>query len=174
MYKIGDIIIYANQGVCRVDEIGVPDIAGIAKEKLYYTLSPIYGDGKIFIPVDTSMYMRPIATKSEVKDIIRQIPKIQTEIIENQNYKIMEDYYKKLLSSHKCVDLINIIKSVYDKRKVVKQQGKNLGQTDEKFKKIAEDLLHSEFAVALDIPKTEVNKYIESAMEKIQRGEELL
>lgn len=174
MYKIGDMIIYANQGVCRVDEIGVPDITGITKDKLYYTLSPIYGDGKIFIPVDTAMYMRPIATKSEVKDIIRQIPKIQTEIIENQNYKIMEEYYKKLLSSHKCVDLINIIKSVYDKRKVVKQQGKILGQTDEKFKKIAEDLLHSEFAVALDIPKTDVNKYIESAMEKMQKGEEIL
>lgn len=174
MYKIGDMIIYANQGVCRVDEIGVPDITGITKDKVYYTLSPIYGDGKIFIPVDTSMYMRPIATKSEVKDIISQIPKIEAEFIENQNYKMMEDYYKKLLSSHKCVDLINIIKSVYDKRKVVKQQGKNLGQTDEKFKKIAEDLLHSEFAVALDIPKTDVNKYIESAMEKMQKGEEIV
>lgn len=174
MYKIGEIIIYANQGVCRVDEIGVPDIAGIAKDKLYYTLSPIYGDGKIFIPVDTSMYMRPIVTKSEVKNIIRQIPNIETDFIENQNYKVMEDYYKKLLSSHKCVDLINIIKSVYVKRKVVKMHGKNLGQTDEKFKKIAEELLHSEFAIALDIPKDEVDQYIESAVGKMQKGEDIL
>ncbi|MHC1722218.1 MAG: CarD family transcriptional regulator [Aminipila sp.] len=173
MYKIGEIIIYANQGVCRVDEIGILDIGGIAKDKLYYTLSPIYGDGKIFIPVDTSMYMRPIVTKSEVKNIIKQIPNIQTDFIENQNYKVIEDYYKKLLSSHKCVDLINIIKSVYVKRKAVKLQGKNLGQTDEKFKKIAQELLHSEFAIALDIPKEEVDNYIELAIEKMQNGEEL-
>lgn len=168
MYKIGDIIIYGNQGVCRVDEIGSPNISGIDKERLYYTLSPIYSDGLIYIPVDTSIYMRPIVTKSEAKDIIRQIPKIETDIIENQNYKVMEECYKKLLSSHKCMDLIYIIKSIYNKRKSLKLQGKNLGQTDEKFKKIAEDLLDSEFSMALDIPKEEVNQYIEVSINKLK------
>ncbi|QHI73704.1 CarD family transcriptional regulator [Aminipila terrae] len=174
MYKIGDLIIYGNQGVCRVDEIGIPDISGIAEDKLYYTLSPVYNDGKIFIPVDTLVYMRPVVSKSEAKNIIKQIPKIQAEIIENQNYKVMEDHYKKLLSTHKCTDLIYIIKSVYGKRKAVQLQGKNLGQTDEKFKKIAEELLNSEFALALDIPKNEVNKYIEESIKKIQKGEDML
>ncbi|QIB69435.1 transcriptional regulator [Aminipila butyrica] len=170
MYKVGDLIIYGSQGVCRVEAIGLPEIGGIDPSKLYYTLSPVYSDGKIFIPVDTSIYMRPIVSKSEAKQIIQEIPHIQAEVIENQNYKAMEEHYKKLLSSHKCTDLIYIMKSVYVKRKAVRLQGKNLGQTDEKFKKIAEELLNSELAVALDIPRSEVNQYIEDSVNRMETG----
>ncbi|WP_164914368.1 CarD family transcriptional regulator [Aminipila luticellarii] len=172
MYKIGDFIIYGNQGVCRVDEIGIPDVGGILEDKLYYTLSPVYSDGKIFIPVDTSIYMRPIVSESEAKEIIRQIPNIEANIIESQNYKTTEDYYKRLLSSHKCTDLIHIMKSVYAKRQAVKLQGKNLGHTDEKFKKIAEELLNSEFSMALDIPREEVHQYIEESIKKLKREDD--
>jgi len=98
MFKIGDIIIYGSQGACRVEDIGVPDISGIIQGKLYYTLSPIFVDGKIFIPVDTTIYMRPIITKEEAENIITQIPNIDTGIVENQNYKIMEDHYKKSIA----------------------------------------------------------------------------
>ncbi|WP_312353116.1 CarD family transcriptional regulator [Aminipila sp.] len=170
MFKIGDIIIYGSQGACRVEDIGVPDISGIIQGKLYYTLSPIFVDGKIFIPVDTTIYMRPIITKEEAENIITQIPNIDTGIVENQNYKIMEDHYKKLLATHDCMDLILLIKSIYNKQQNVKMQGKNIGQTDEKFRKIAEDLLHSEFSIALEIPKSMVSQYIASSVEQLTKG----
>ena len=53
MFEVGDLIIYGYQGVCRVDSIGQSDISGVPSDKLYYTLVPLYGSGKIMIPVDT-------------------------------------------------------------------------------------------------------------------------
>ena len=57
---------------------------------------------------------------------------------------------------------------LYEKRKLVTEQGKTLGQTDEKFNRIAEELLHSELSIALGIEKDQVNDYIEKALEKIE------
>jgi len=41
-------------------------------------------------------------------------------------------------------------------------QNKRLSQTDERYKKEAEDLLHQEFAAVLNIPKEAVMAYIEN------------
>lgn len=41
MYQIGDLIVYGGEGVCRVEEIGVPKISGINKQRQYYTLAPL-------------------------------------------------------------------------------------------------------------------------------------
>ena len=42
MYEIGQLIVYGNEGVCRVEEIGTPKISGVDKHREYYTLAPIY------------------------------------------------------------------------------------------------------------------------------------
>ena len=53
MYEIGQLIVYGNEGVCRVEEIGTPKISGVDKHRDYYTLAPIYREGKVFTPVDS-------------------------------------------------------------------------------------------------------------------------
>ena len=63
MYNIGELIVYGRSGVCRVENIGYPEIPGIKKDKLYYTLVPLYNKGKIFIPVDTENFMRYQASR---------------------------------------------------------------------------------------------------------------
>ena len=41
MYQVGDLVMYGNTGVCRVEDIGHPQ--GISeKEQLYYTLALVY------------------------------------------------------------------------------------------------------------------------------------
>ena len=49
MYQKGEYIIYGSTGVCRVEDVAVPDNIPI-KEKgaLYYKLSPVYGAGSIY------------------------------------------------------------------------------------------------------------------------------
>ncbi|EPZ54561.1 carD-like/TRCF domain protein [[Clostridium] sordellii ATCC 9714] len=46
MYKIGDYIIYANDGVCEVEDIGVLNIPGIDKQKFIIHLSQYMKMGK--------------------------------------------------------------------------------------------------------------------------------
>lgn len=170
MYKIGELIIYGKDGVCKVEDIGTPNITGINKEKVYYTLKPIYQDGKIFTPVDTSVFMRAIITHDELQQLIEFIPSIEETQCNEKNSRVLQDYYKEFLKTHECSDLLTIMKSAYDKKTDAINNGKKFGQIDEKFMKIAEDLIHDEFAVVLGIPRNEVATYIE---EKVKAFENL-
>lgn len=163
MFKAGDLIVYGSEGVCKVDSIGVPDTPN-ANGRLFYTLSPMYRSGRVLTPVDTSVFMRPVISKEEAIDIIKSIPDIDAEICSNRNVKMLEDYYRTFLKSHKCSDMVRIIKIVRKKRRIAAENGKRLGQIDERYMKRAEDMLFGEFAVALNIPRDDVEGYIEESI----------
>lgn len=160
MFQIGDLIIYGSVGVCKVEDIGVPDIYGMDADRQYYTLAPLYKQGKVYTPVDTKVFMRPVISRSEALELIKSIPDIDDDIIENRNIRVLSEKYQSTMDTHECSDLMHILKSIRHKRNVMDERGKKLGQVDEKFYRKAEDLLHGEFAVALDIPKEKVGAYI--------------
>lgn len=64
MYQIGEHIMYKNIGICVVEEIGKPGFSA-DKEKEYYTLRPLdaTGNARIYVPVDSDIFMRNIITK---------------------------------------------------------------------------------------------------------------
>lgn len=165
MYETGDLIIYGNEGVCKVEAVGVPDIPSLGKERMYYTLLPLYQDGKIFIPVDTKIFMRHVITKEKAEELIEKIPTIEAELYENSNMRFLSEHYQAFFESHECRDLLQLVRDVYLKACNAKEQGKKLGQVDEKYMRRAEDLLHGELAVALGIPKEEVKDYITKKVE---------
>lgn len=168
MFQKGSLLIYDNVGVCRVEDIGTP--AGIPvsdKTKDYYTLTPLFGSGTIYIPVDTSVFMRPVISREEALELIHRIPEIREEAFESQNQKVLNDYYKAAFQTHECEDLLQLIRSIYTKQQLLATRGKKTGKTDQQYMKRAKDLLHEELAVALDLPVQEVESYIVQEMEKI-------
>lgn len=160
MYKIGEFIVYGNEGVCEVEDISKINIPGTTTSKNYYTLKPMHENGKVFIPVDTNVFMRPIVTPEEIKDIIEQIPAIDEEEYDVKNSRLLQEYYKKLLKTHQCIDLLTIIVSINDKKADLIKAGKKLGQIEDKFLKIAKNLIEDEFSIALGISKESVEEYI--------------
>lgn len=165
MYSKGDLIIYSGEGVCRVENVGPIDLSGANKSKLYYTLQPVYREGKFFIPVDTSVFMRSVISHEEADTLIRRIPEIQGEVYENRNLRMLNEHYQTLLQSHDCEDMLQLIKAVYTKQKENLAMGKKPGLVDERYMKRAEDILYGELAVALDIPKDSVLDYITNILE---------
>jgi len=168
MYHIEDLIIYGSVGVCRVDAVGIPDIPGVDEERTYYTLCPLYQNGKIFTPIDTSVFMRTIITYAEVQRLIFLIPSIEENVYNNKSQRLLENHYQEYMQTHDCTNLIKVIKNVYSKKVITVDQGKKLGQIDERFMKKAEDLLYGEFAVVLGIPKENVKSYIEDRVKEIE------
>lgn len=166
MYRPGDLIIYSSEGVCRVETVGPLDMSGANRDKLYYTIQPLYREGKIFIPVDTGVFMRPVISRQEADALIRRIPDIEGEVYENRNLRMLNEHYQSLLQSHDCEDMLQLIKAVYAKQKETLAAGKKPGLVDERYMKRAEDILYGELAVALDIPKEEVLTYIISTLER--------
>ena len=73
MFAVGDLVVYGGEGVCRVEKIGPSELRGADKEKLYYTLLPLYRTGQVLTPVDTRVLMRPILTEQEALELKRLI-----------------------------------------------------------------------------------------------------
>ena len=169
MFKKGDYIIYGSTGVCLVEDITVPDYLkqhGINKD--YYRLAPVYRTETIYTPVDTSVFMRSIITKEEADNLILKIPSIQEEHFEIKDHRTLAENYKASIKSHECEDLIRLVKTVYTRSRQMIDSGKKPAQTDMQYMKQAEDLLHGEFAVALDIPITEVPTYISNKLSELK------
>lgn len=173
MYQIGDLIVYGGEGVCRVEEIGVPKISGVNKQRQYYTLAPLYREGKVFTPVDTKVFMRPVVTREEALELIRGIPSIQADVYENSNLRFLNEHYQSYIQNYSCSDLLQMLKDIYTKRGVLSARGKKMGLVDERYMKRAEEMLHGEFAVALGIDRSEVPEFIADSVEKLSRGEKL-
>ncbi|WP_270647444.1 CarD family transcriptional regulator [Paeniclostridium hominis] len=168
MYKIGEYIIYGNDGVCKVEDVGVLNISGINKKRIYYTLKPLYENGKIFTPIDTSVFMRSLINYEEVQQLIESIPYIKDKKCNEKNSRLLQIYYKNLLQTHECSDLLTLIAGIYEKKDKAMENGKKLGQIDNRFMKVAEGLINDEFSVVLGIPREEVADYIK---EKIKEYE---
>lgn len=158
MFKIGDLIIYGNNGVCKITKISVQDI-GIG-EKNYYTLKPVYSSEIIHIPVDSPVFMRSVITEAQALELIRKMPSITGNIVYEKN-SVLTNHYQSVLQTHDCKDLVMLIKTIYQKNQNALEIGKKLGQIDQRFMKRAEDLLYGELSIALNIPKEEVPQFID-------------
>ena len=165
MYEIGQLIVYGNEGVCRVEEIGTPKISGVDKHREYYTLAPIYREGKVFTPVDSKVFMRPVITREEALALIDRIPQMTAQVYENSNLRFLNEHYQQCIQDYTCADLLQLIKDVRAKRRRMAERGKKLGLVDERYMKRAEEMLHGELAIALDMPREQVNAILEKLIE---------
>ncbi len=166
MFEIGDLVVYGGEGVCRVEDIGCPDKSSIDKSRTYYTLRSVYTNGVTYTPVDTKVHMRPVITFDQAKMLIERIPDIQAETLEGGDARELADHYRKTIMTYDCDDLVKLIKTVYSKKVTVTGKGKKLGQIDERYMKRAEDMLHGELAVVLNIPKEKVRDYIKNSVKE--------
>jgi len=169
MYQKGELVIYGNSGICRVEEIGVPaDMPMGCGGKQYYTLSPIFGSGTIYASVDTKVFMRPILSREQAEELIVEIPNIPEEAFAGKDMKALSGKYKSFLDTHQCEDLVRLIKTVYQKERVLVGKGKKLAKTEQEFGKLAKELLQKEFSVALGLPYEEVEDYITKKVEALK------
>ncbi len=166
MYEVGQLVVYGSIGVCRVEAVGVPAVSGIDEVRDYYTLVPLYKGGRIYVPVDTDVFMRPVLSRAKAMTLIKDIPDIDESVYETRHMGLLNEHYQALLRSHDCVDLIHLIKSVYVKRRSLAENGKSLGQVETQYMKQAEEMLYDELAVALDVPRGDVKSYVEDAVER--------
>ncbi|MDR1565092.1 MAG: CarD family transcriptional regulator [Oscillospiraceae bacterium] len=172
MYKIGDLILYGNTGICRITDISTRNIPGRDKNQLYYVLEPFYQDRTtIYTPTDTKVFMRPVVSREEAEKLIALIPTIKAKPYHNRATSELEQHYRAFFKSHNCEDLIEITMSIYNKRQELAEQKRKFGSVDERFMKQAEDLLFGELSVALDVPKDEMPAYIERRIGEIAEGD---
>lgn len=165
MYAKGDLIVYGSSGVCRVEDIGpIKQAGGVKSKREYYTLSPVFGSGVIYTPVDTTVFMRPVLSRTQVNELIDRLPNLDENQCASSNLRVLTEHYHAAFESHQCEDLLRLIKELHHRSQNSIKQGRRIGLTEMKYRKQAEELVHGEFATALNIPLEEVPNYISARL----------
>lgn len=160
MYQVNDLIIYGNEGICKIVDIKIPDILDIDTKKLYYELKPVYGNEIIYTPVDTKIYIRPIISSEEAQNLLKTIPLVSLDIFEENQFETLEDHYKSIFHSHDCAKLIQMIKTLYVEKNIAVKSNKKFGHLQENYLNKAENLLFGELSVSLDMPKENIKDIV--------------
>lgn len=167
MFSVNEYVIYGSEGVCKVESIGHPDIAGLDREKEYYTLSPVYRCGKIYTPVNSPIIMRRVISRNQAEELIGGIKDISGDLDVPKDAKLANVFYRELVRTYECSKLISVIKHVFNKQRAFAEIKKNVPAVDMKFFKMAEDMLYGEFGFVLGIDPKEVKSYIASCCERV-------
>ena len=166
MYEIGDYVIKANNGVCRVEDTLHPDLPNVDKNRLYYLLVPLDNkNSRLYVPIDTAENsLRRALSEEEAWEVIEKIPEVEAAWIAND--KLREQTYKEAIHSCNPTALVSIIKNLYIRKKQRSEQGKKSTATDERYFKLAEDNLYAELAFALGKEKNQRRQIIAETIEQ--------
>lgn len=96
--------------------------------------------------------------KEDAIAFIKSIPDIDEKDIQNE--KMREQEYKAVILSGDNEKIASILKLIYVRKQERAQQGKKLSSTNERYFKLAEDMLFSELSFVLNVPKENMERYI--------------
>ncbi len=166
MFEKGELIMCGGHGVCRVIDITGNPIDRSDLKKKYYVLEPVFEKAStIYTPVDNEkIIMRRIMNREEAEKLIAQITEIDTMWIQEE--KRREQTYKEAIRTYDSTSLVQIIKTLYKRKRSRINEGKKVLSSDEQYLHKAEELLYSEMSLALSIPKDEVEAYIAREVDK--------
>jgi CarD family transcriptional regulator len=159
MFKVNDYVVYGLKGVCKIGSIGKDGYKN-NEETDYYFLSPVYNnDMTIMVPVNNpNIVMRHISTKDDVLSLIATMSEIEPVWIDNERQR--DANFKAALKTGKPEEWVKIIKTIYLEKETRSSVGKKLTRTDEETFHTAEENLHQELAIVLNISPGEVVPYI--------------
>ena len=160
MFKIGDVVIYGAQGICKICNIETKQLGKISAD--YFVLKPIYNDStSLFVPIKNEALaskMKPVLTLDQTNALIEMAPK--AEIIEIQDYAQKREEYKNILAENNREKLVSLIKTIRLEKEARRQINKKLNINDEQVLRKAEILLFDELGFVLNIKPQEVENII--------------
>lgn len=159
MYKVGEYVLYGQEGVCRIVEIVTRKIAN--QDKLYYQLMPLDNHITILVPVDydqTNAKMRQVLSKDDIYELIKTMPDNETIWIKDKN--VRKQKYNEIINKGNHKQLVQLIKTLYLNKQKQINKGKKFHLQDQYLLEVAEKILYDEFSVTLDIKQDEVLPFI--------------
>ena len=160
-HKIGDHVMYLNNGVCKIVDIREEQfIAGMPKT--YFVLSPLIDErSEIYVPVDSeglTANIFELLTEKEIKAAIKDSEKSVCEWIPDVKERSAE--FTKIISGGNRAAILSVIKTLSDYRAELESRKKKFYASDERIFNAANKFITEEFAFVLGIPHDEVKSYI--------------
>ena len=156
MYKIGSIVVYGTEGLCKICDITERTFGKETME--YYVLAPVEnGAETIFVPKNNEKIlkrMRPIISRERATELLEAPPSELGEWVENDRER--QQVYKQVLLCGSSEDLLRMTRALYLHQIELLERGRKLHAADERFLKEAEKMLFEELAYVFDITVAEV------------------
>lgn len=170
MFQSGDLVVYGNMGVCRVDDVICGnDLQWLEAERQYYRLVPLYQEGASYVPVDSDkVIIRSVISEGVANQLIDQMPQLEKNVEQAENIQAIRARYQNASRTGDCMELLALVMSIYVRKKDCQSQKRKISQMDERFMRQAEDLLFGEFAVALQIDRDDVSNYISERLRTVR------
>ncbi len=160
MFKVGDVVVYGAQGICKIDCIQTKQIGKQTAD--YYVLKPIYNDNtSVFVPLQNELLvgkMKNILTQEQANELISIAPQIGILKYSDENHK--REQYKSILASGNREELISLIKTIHAEKESRRESNKKLNISDEQTLRKAELLLYNELAFIFDAEPQEIEGII--------------
>ena len=156
MYKIGSIVVYGTEGLCKICDITERTFGKETSE--YYVLSPLSNEAEtVFVPKNNEKVlkrMRPILSKERASELLEAAPSEYGVWVENDRER--QQMYKQILLCGSSEDLLMMTRALYLHQIELLERGRKLHAADERFLKEAEKMLFEELAYVFNITVAEV------------------
>ena len=166
MFEIGDYVLNATNGICKISEIVELDMSGDKQLKSYFLLRPVEEENdRVYIPVDNAdKRIRKVITQDEAQAVLDRVPEIEANgrqgLLAVNNEKERETRYKEAVRSCEPDSVISLLKCLHIRNEQRAQAGKKSTAVDERYGKMAEHNLNAELAFVLEKDKQEIKDII--------------
>jgi len=160
LHKIGDYVICSHNGVCQIRSIGALDISSTDPLKIYYTMDTIYSKEVIYVPIHSKVFIRPLISRIEAEELIRQIPSLEVECLTGSKVNVLASTYEAFLQEHECIDLVRLIKTISRRNEDQTSKNKKMSEMDRRYLRKAQDLLFNEFSITLGLKRSNAEEYM--------------
>lgn len=158
--QIGDVVVYKNKGLFRIEEIESIKRERKSPGKEYFRMRNLEDEKDIlFVPAKDNEKMRKPVEKEEAMELIDGMDSLKELWVQNERAR--EKEYKECITSADVRGWMRIIKTVHDR----KERKETITPMDKRYREEAEKALFGELAFVLKLPRKEVLPFIQSRRE---------
>jgi len=158
-YKINDIVMHKNHGICTIDSI----VEMYGKE--YYKLVLKSSNTTVYIPLDNTSSISNIMNKEEADKLLLYMKNIDDDCIDNSKQR--REHYIKKMNSGDVKDLAYIAKSLYTLKKERTNKNLKFSAIDNELFNKVNNLLFDELSLAYNIDREDVLEFMLKRMEEL-------
>ncbi|WP_017755055.1 CarD family transcriptional regulator [Calidifontibacillus oryziterrae] len=160
MFSVGDLVIYATHGICRIDDICKKTYAGMTKT--YYVMHPIDNDRLIINnPTDNeNVVMMGMMNEDEAKEIIKTFNEPGVQWVEKNHDRAR--MYNDIINSGNRKDIAKVANTLIRKKHMAESINKKFGDADQKLLTFIQNILYKELAYSLKTTFEAIEQKVES------------
>jgi len=164
MLKIGDYVVYGGSEICVIRETVKKCFDGVNETSYFRLIPEDMPSASYYVPEkNAEERVRPLMNREQILAVIDAIPTADIQWIENRDERKL--MFVKALKSDDYMQILGMMKGLYDEKQKRSMSGKELISADEKAFETATRLVNKEFSKVLGIPEASVRDFIRQRLD---------